>query len=339
MRLFSTFSLVALLFVTMSVSACAQSAAEYGAVEARSDDDIAERQAIFNDVAAAVRARDFVRLNAMSEDMRSRRSRTPSGVWRLAYFYYGLEATFVTARGECIPMDPQFYADWAAVDPQQPAAHIALAMVRIRHAWCRRGSGYAHTLSDMEMDDFNRRMAAARTELETHGDVASVDPQYYKTLIDIAATQGLPRAGFEMLVEEAIDRHAYYYGVYFAASPYYLPQWNGRSGDIDRLADWAADSTSTHDGAGTYARVIWNLEQCNCLTPTEVDWRRMEQGMNDIAARFPTNWNIANFARLSCKLDHPDAAARYFGMMQGGDTGRDWSSRSEWQQCRTRARV
>lgn len=331
--------LALLLCAGICSTSCAQQSHEYGFVEAQSDDDIAERRAIFDEVAVAVRARDFARLNAMSQDMRDRRTRTPSGVWRLAYFYYGVEAAVIGRQSGCAPMDPQLYVDWAAVDPQQPAAYIALASAHRRRAWCLRGGDYAREVSPLAMEHFNQIIADTRRELESHEAIASRDPQYYQVLIDLALSQGLPRAVFQDLLATATDQHPYYYGIYFAASPYYMPQWHGVPGDIDALAQWAADTTEQHDASGAYARVIWYVDSIGHLDNREVNWARMEQSMDELAEMYPTDWNFANFARLSCRLNHPEVAARYFGMIRNDEPGTNWSDRAEWQRCRAAAGV
>ena len=61
-----------------------------GKVEAKSNDEIAERLRIMDQTSVAIKASDFATLNKMVSEYRVKRSLTPSGTWKLSRFYQRL---------------------------------------------------------------------------------------------------------------------------------------------------------------------------------------------------------------------------------------------------------
>lgn len=155
-----------------------------GNVDDRSQDEMSQRVDIFDKVAAAVNARDFAALNKMSDDYRASRSRTPSGTWKLAYFYYGFAGPLpiTQASGECVNPVPAFAKAWAAYDQSQPSPYIVEATSYLNQAQCYRGDGYAQKVPLDVLTRATEISEAARRLLDSHREVASNDPQYYSML-------------------------------------------------------------------------------------------------------------------------------------------------------------
>jgi hypothetical protein len=325
-------SLMWLLTLGLTMSACA---ADAGEVEANSSDELAERTAIYDQVKTAVDSKDYAALNAMAEKYRTRRARTPSGTWKLAYFYYGVLGHLPAENpgAKCLRIGDGVFADWIAADPEAAAPYIAQAAALTGYGRCLRGGAYASATVPDAVAAMLEQVHKARDVLERHRDVASIDPQYYAEWIDILQVDTRPGDDIDAVLDEATKREPYYHQTYFSAARYLLPQWHGRPGDIDRLARYAADRSAGDDGEGAYVRVFWSLEDCHCFHLADTDWPKLKDAMRDVMKAYPNDWNAANFARFSCAASDTPAMGEFFGMMPDDD-GKLWQDHAQWERCR-----
>lgn len=296
---------------------------------ATTPDDQVEREAIGKRVDALLDAGDFAGLNKMAAEFRVTRARTPSGVWKLRVFHMSVRNHIAQGQpaGECVSAAGPMLKRWLAADPSAPAPTITQASVLLEQAWCKRHAsawGYDAFLADAR--DADRWLAA-------HKDSASIDPEYYATAEDVAFVTRSDKADFEHLLAEGVAREPGYYGLYFSALKYYLPSTHGSVEEIDRIARLAADKTSASDGVGAYARVYWVYVDCGCaIWQSDVDWPLMKRSMADVIARYPADWNIVNFAKISCQMDDASESAKYLRMLRH-DNGLAWASEDERDQC------
>jgi hypothetical protein len=321
---------IAGLLLTLATACAAR-----GEVEARTTNELAERVAVFDAVKTALDRKDYKALNAMAKGYRERRARTPSGTWKLSYFYHGVMGYLPAENpgAPCARVADRLFEDWAKVDPDAPTSYIAHAWAKTSFARCLRGGTRANATPPESIEAMLREVGKARAILEAHRDVASTDPQYYAEMLRIYQVDGTSEAAVRTLLDEAVSREPFYHDVYFTAAQYYLPQWHGNPGDLDHIARIAAKNMSGDDGKGGYVRVFWSLEDCRCMDLDQVDWPLMKQAMLDVMQAYPNDWNAANFARFSCKFGDTPAAAEFFGMMEG-EVGADWGHADEYQRCR-----
>lgn len=293
-----------------------------GQVAASSPDDEAQREAIFEKIRTAIAKDDFTSLSAMEDDFRSTRAQTPSGLWKLAVFYSGIQAYLAEGLERdsgCQYRKAQFVRRWASASPRNPAPFITDAALLWQQAWCIRGNGYADTVAADAWPKFTKGLAAADRTLERHRATASADPEFYAIKLQILGSQGASRAVFHDMIEEAIAREPYYHRTYFNAVFYLLPQWGGSYAEVEKFARFAAERTGTSEHSGYYARVFWSLEECGCIAPAQAaDWPTLKQAMRDVYDRYPVRWNAQYFADLSCKMGDRDESRRYLLTMQPG---------------------
>lgn len=323
------------IWITGILLTFAAACAARGEVEARTTDELAERIAIFDEVKTALDARDYKGLNAIAEGYRSRRARTPSGTWKLSYFYYGVTGHLPIANpgAKCARTADGLFDDWVRADPESPTPYIVQAWVTTSLGRCLRGGASGSETPPEYLEAMMREVGKARAILEDHREIASTDPQFYAEMMRIYQVDGTDEATVRDLLDEAVSREPYYHDIYFTAAQYYRPQWHGVPGDLDRIARFAADHASGDDGAGGYARVFWSLEDCRCMDLSQVDWPYMKRAMHDVMKAYPNDWNAGNFARFACKFSDTPAAAEFFGMMKG-DIGADWGHEAEYRRCR-----
>jgi hypothetical protein len=297
--------------------------------EATASDDQVVRDAITKRVNALLEAEDFAGLNKMAADFRTTRTRTPSGVWKLRTFHLSVRQYIAQAQpaGECVSAAGPMLKRWLAADPSAPAPVITQASVLLEQAWCKRHDGA------WGYDAFLTDASAADQWLAAHKASASIDPEYFATAEDIAFVTRRDNGAFDRLLAEGIAREPGYYGLYFSAMKYYLPDAHGSNEEVDRIARLAADKTSGTDGAGAYARVYWAYVNCGCsIWQSAVDWPLMKRSMADVVTRYPADWNIINFAKIACEMRDGNEAAKYLSKLRN-DNGLAWASGDERDQC------
>jgi hypothetical protein len=301
--------------------------------------ELAEHQAIYDNVKVAIEAKDFAALNNMEREFRTNRSRTSSGIWKLATFYGSVVPYWesMNTDGKCDFTAGPFLNAWRDADPKEPGAYIAEASLLISNGWCYRGSGFADSVSEEGSIAFHRKIAAALDILERHAKIASVDPEFYRTMERIYTAQGRDKIAFQRLLKEGTDREPYYYSLYFSAQQYYLPQWYGSSREIDELARFSVERTKEKDGAGAYARFYWYYTQCGCdIDKSVLDLPLLKSAMHDVISRYPGDWNASNFAKINCEIGEKLEASKYIKMLIKAD-GQAWENKDQWATCEREA--
>ncbi len=306
--------------------------------------EIADRQAIVDEVGSLLANEDFTALEALAETYRDPAQRLGSGVWKLERFYKGVSDAFYSEDPDAPSWQRNhaLAARWLAAYPNAPTPHLASAILQLRQAGSYRGGTYAHKVPEANWEPFYRHLTAAGEVLLASRDVAASDPHWYVLMQQIARQTGAERGMYGQLFDEATARHPGYYGIYFEATSYLLPKWNGDADAVEAFARMAARMTEATDGDALYARVYWIAiyEQFDVGFPgnSKVDWPLMARGMDDIVARYPSEWNIQNFARFSCLARDRPRTRRFFTLMQEVADLDVWYSEKNFRNCRDWAR-
>lgn len=296
-------------------------------------DEIAEQDVVNNAVKSAVARNDYDSLSKMAEQLRRERSRTGSGVWKLSIFHSRILAELGPRKGQCDDHSAGFFRDWMSRSPKDAAPIVARAAVLEAQAWCIRGGGYAPSVSGPALAGFKAKVSEARDLLAGRKVQASVDPHYYAVMVRIAIDTAAEKATFMQLLDEATAREPNYHYLYYQAYRYFQPQWYGSAAEIEELARYAAARATNDDRPGIYARFYWFVLDCDCGDMEQsIDWPTMKQSMRDVMARFPSAWNAANFARISCVMEDPRETRDWFASVKG-DYSVAWRDLNELQRC------
>jgi hypothetical protein len=281
------------------------------------DSELAIRENINTEVTTAFPSGNFTKLEKSYDHYRQRTSRTPSGVWKLWFFYNGItfeklynfkdQASWKKVEDQALKWIDQY--------PESPAPYIFYSKLLISHAFDFRGRGYSRNVSPNAWKPFHQNIALARAVLEKNKEFTSNDPEWYATMVEIAKLQAWPKQEVKDLLREALDREPYYHGTYFAAFSYTLPKWSGRSlAETEQFVNDAVTITRKCEGQGMYARLYWSgirgdAEFTEKLSDPglvswgkmqNVNWEKMSQGFEDIIARHPDPWNLNNYANFAC---------------------------------------
>ncbi len=305
-------------------------------------DETAAWNETFTQVRYLAIQRDFAGLNAVEKTLRMKRARTPSGNWKLEAFFAGVDRDMRAEERTkgCNRGQHSFYSDWAKVDPKQPGPYIAEAYNLTAYAVCVRGFAPASQVPAEYMAIYVRAAQQAKALLEAHRAVAAVDPQYYAEMIDADMKLGVGPAEMQKLLKEAAAREPDYDPIYKSAIFYYLPEWYGQPGDVDRLGRFAlaanAHAANAPADRGIYARLFWQYallkEDCGCKALQAMDWEIGRQSMWDDLRSYPTDWNVGVFAKLACKVGDLDTAAQLMALLPNPQAS--WLHNAGFVACR-----
>jgi len=306
--------------------------------------ELEDRQAITGQVSALFMHEQFGELEQMAQQFRMTEERTSSGLWKLTLFYSAISdvADSDEKKDQYWDTIEAKALRWVNTYPQSPTPHIAYAMILIGHAWMIRGCGCAGDDKQENLKPSLEYFARAAKYLREHKDIADVDPRWYETMLIIARAENWDEERFQKLVNEAAGRHPYFYQIYFAAVDYLASRWRGDKRRIEAFADYAVEKTAARDGVGMYARVYWYVAQAqyrsHLFTESAVAWSRMKQGIDDVLARYPDQWNINNFAHFACLAWDGRETRELIERVQGAPIPQAWDSASQYEQCKTWAR-
>jgi len=297
--------------------------------------EMGERMLVMQRVEDAVRAENYAALDAMEKEFRSSRARTPSGTWKLRWFYEGFVGPMpINAENGCSHKLAAFASDWIKARPKAPAPPIVEAGALVNIGACLRGDEIRRLTAPEAEDAFERYALAAEQVLTQHRAVAEIDPQFFVEMIRAYGAQAKSSEAVWRLMEEGAAREPYYHDIYFSTSQYFLPQWYGSWADLDHLARYAVTRTQEGEGSSLYARIFWGIEQWRDLDFDRIDWAAMRRSMQDIYDRYPSDWNAGSFMRLACQKGDRETAAHYDGLRRYKDTVA-WTDRNEAQSCET----
>lgn len=287
------------------------------------------------------KAGNFAELDRLADEYRIGKARTLSGVWKLDKLHKAILATVpCTCQDEEKFIAMEAHAKkWIAQNPDSTTAHIVYAAALIKHGWWRRKGDFAYQVPDDAWEPFREYIEKARVYLADRKEQLAVDPRWYATMIQIATDQGWPESRFKAILREALTLHPDYHGIYYQAIRYLSPKWHGSERDLWVLAKYAVGVTAEQEGTGMFARIYWYAADVefdrSVIIGKPPVWENMPAAMEDVLARYPAQWNIANFARLACIAGDRETTARMMARIDEKLVIRPWGNREpSYKECR-----
>lgn len=249
--------------------------------------------------------RDYANLDKLAADFRDKNALASDGQPKLMGFYAGLSKSDTTCRGpEESDGQWEWYrgllSAWSKAVPDSFAAKLALAKFEAAYAWKARGSGYASTVTEAGWIQFRKRMSNARQMLEELAPMATNEPEWYASMLNIAVAQGWEAEKFDALYQQAIKKFPYYLQLYFIKGSFYSAKWHGSKTEFKAFVEEAVKATESQWGQTMYARLHWSESDNFMFKNGKTDWRRMRLGFEKMLKDFPDNWNLNNFAKFAC---------------------------------------
>lgn len=268
--------------------------------------------------------KDFQGLNALAAQLRTGDARTPSGLNKLAIFYYGLleYAGYQTVTPgkppETIPNEQKWqsmfdlFQEWIDQAPS-PAAYIGMAKLRTEYAFKWRGPGYANTVDPSHLPKFHENLQIAFELLVQHPE-AQIDPEWFVEMATFARNGLLSPNDAKLLYAEATEKHRLYFPVYTAIAESLHPRWGGSWAAVEDFANLAVEQTRDKEGLSVYSR-IYQILNCLCdeMVGNKRDWVKMKQGFEDILSRYPVQWNLNRYAFYACTVHDKETTRALIG--------------------------
>jgi hypothetical protein len=283
---------------------------------------------------------DFASLNAMAGAFNNSKERLPDGRWKLTFVFSNLTSGIGKHDEAAWKARLELIDKWISKSPNDSTPYIAKADALTRYAWDARGGGYADTVEESDWVVFKKRIADARTVLESAPQISKNSPLWYDAMQTVALAQAWTMEQYGQLFQEAVKREPTYYFLYFNAATYFLPRWHGDAKEIARFVEYAVESSKAKEGQTLYARIYWSLLWAlgdNTFSPGNAQWPRMRQGFRDIVKSYPDNWNINAFAYYACMANDLETVAQIAPKITTMETGL-WQSPSRYTSCLDMAR-
>jgi len=303
-------------------------------------DEHAERAEIVRRVGTLMEGRDYAALEHLAEQYRSTEARTGSGVWKLTQFYDGISEYFNTRDKDPAVWNGRYrMADaWMREYPHSPTSHLAFAQLLVNTAWSYRGSGFAPTVPADRWELFKKQNAKAGEFLRNYKTVGVRDPNWYGLSLLVAQRAGVADEPFMALFDEGVTRYPRFYPLYFNAVSNFSPKWGGSGEEIESFARHALTKVPRADRAALYARIYWVASQDqyggDLFTDSNVDWRLMRQGIDDVLAKYPSDWNLQNFAFFACRARDKPKTRQLMGRITAPPDREAWESFMAHDKCR-----
>ncbi|AWH49590.1 hypothetical protein C1925_10740 [Stenotrophomonas sp. SAU14A_NAIMI4_5] len=268
--------------------------------------EYAERNFIQEQVDALLRDEDFDTLEALAKRYRRSGETTTSGTPKLTHFYDGFSNLY---EAEKIPVgqdDParDRLTRWVKRYPRSPTPHLALASALLGRGMAYRGYGYSSTVSPQDSAQFHDYTEAASAVLKDCRKQCASDPNWYARSAFAGMLLGWDATDMLAVVDEGMARYPGYVSIPFQAAQYFSPKWGGTPYAVESTARRALETVPERERPALYARIYWSTAGGFYKSPfaeKQVDWPLMSQGIDDVLATYPSDWNLQNFAYFACQ--------------------------------------
>jgi hypothetical protein len=251
---------------------------------------------------ALLMSRAYEKLDHAADEARAKQLALSDGQPLLTAIYAGVAGCGCGNQltDELWQVRKQRIDEWKKLKPNSITARLVSAAFPIRYAWMARGGGYAGTVSPEGWKLFRERMEEGRKSLEALDAKTRQDAGWYEMMLDVALSQGWPRAKFDALFAEAVEKYPYYTPFYFARMSFYSQRWYGSDEEAKRVAEDAVVRTRDRWGEILYTRLNWAMMDYQMFTSGRTDWPRMKSGFEQLIAQYPDAWNVNNFGKFAC---------------------------------------
>jgi hypothetical protein len=213
---------------------------------------------------------------------------------------------------------------WQAAFPESAAARISLARLYLNFAFFGRGNDYSSSVSVLQWQAFNERTAIAQQILVDAAQLKEHDPAWFDAMLHLAMNASWSNRDTRELFDCALavqPANSFFYRSY---AHYLLPQWYGKIGDIQRLAEEAAAKHPEPVGSILYFQVMSEVA-CYCQTMVEqlapADWNKLKLGYANLNDTFGTsNYNANLYAAMSAVFCDKKAGREGFKNISFRDT-------------------
>ena len=179
-------------------------------------------------------AEKFDDLDRMAAQLRSEKTRSPGGEWKLVYFYGALDKPELSDKDTLDHL--AHLRHWIAQRPESITARVALATSLHRWAWEARGNGMANTVTAEGWRLFEERIQESLSVLKAAANLHEQCPQWYSEMMVVGLAESWDAAQMKEIFEAGIQYEPGYFRLYKQYANYLLPKWDGKPGDASAFA-------------------------------------------------------------------------------------------------------
>src|ERR1035437_727904 len=297
-----------------------------------------EIYAIKRQADALIASKDFDKLDTVAEDFRTSQACYAHGVWKLSYFYEGLN---FPAGGSTDSEWTNHFAilrNWVETKPDSITARVAFANGLIEYAWQARSHDFADKVTDEGWKLFFQRLNQAVTVLNGAKNLKEKCPYWWAAMLRAELGLQTERSKYNATFNTAIQTWPNYTPFYFLRSNFLLPRWYGSDGELQKDLEQSANKIGGEAGDMIYAQVIWNLNGMvsskNLFEEYNFSWERANKGLEAIKKSYPNSLAVKNeSAHLAAIANDLKTAKKYFDQTGGQIDISCWASTNQFVDC------
>ena len=286
--------------------------------------------------ATMLHVKQFDQLESELSKLLDSRQRMPDG--RIAYAIVMRGVITVVQYGDPAENILEQIEAWRAHSPKSRHAPIVEAMYWDGYASYARGTGWANTVSAKAWELFRERKERARRTLRDAKQYAGENPLWQTEMITLAWDLDRSQKSVFALFRDAVRRDPWFLNHYFAVANRLTPRWGG---DIDQYRQFVEDAvkrTQATDGVTMHARLYWiyaGIEHDRPFGDLGIPWARMKAGFDDLIVRYPSPWNLNNYASFACRANDKEAFLRLLPKLTPKEIRQDaWPSGFSFENCK-----
>lgn len=144
---------------------------------------------------------------------------------------------------------------WRNAEAELLMPRLALCEHHYDQAWNARGDGFASTLSEEEVAEFQKQLDLASHQFDGF---VPVDPtaEYFRMKLRLMNSTGATREEFDVLIGDVLKFCPTNLDVHCVAAWYLMPRWHGEPGDIAAYAERIISVVGEQDGKSILLAIL-----------------------------------------------------------------------------------
>ena len=198
-------------------------------------------------------------------------------------------------------------AGWRRRYPHSILPAIVEASAFSDWGWLARGTGYAASVTQQQLQAFAHRNAMAEGVLEDIRDRSEDEPLWYVLAVNVRLNLGETQGDIRSAFDDGIGKFPDFLPLYRAVLRTLMPRWGGSFEKVNSIIEHAAAGRDPAAGAQMYARLYWayaSLEgdEVDLFADSKAEWARMIGGFDLLIKRYPdSDYLLSGYAYMACR--------------------------------------
>jgi len=275
---------------------------------------------IKNKVGQYLQSRNFAELEKMVTQYLSQKNEENSRIIYLTYYYIAKTPNILKVLDE-----------WCEKSSGSHIPFTARGNFYVYYAWDARGSGYGHTVSDIKMELFQKRLLQAKNDLELAYTKNTDDANAPAMLINVATGLGLSREYMETQFNNAVKADPFNFRAYSAKLEYLMPKWHGSKEEatafVNEIKKTIPEGSRRRLLIATFYSSLYNKKDLYVvLRQDEKAWIEIQQEFQKYLSVHPEDILAHNeFSELAFYAGKYETALQEFEIIKGAFDEEIWT--------------